>query len=147
MKMGDVMFATEENEDQHTNEENDDDDNVTYPAMTFQRNKKQQLIGGGGLQKRSDVIGERELQKALPEMANTLGNWTLHGHNLGNMLNDYHKQYRYMKKSQRQELGHFFNMASNILDTIGSMTENTILRLVKFDNNNDMSLTGGSIGV
>ena len=45
-----------------------------------------------------------------------------------------------MGKRQRRELGHFFNMASNVLDTINSMTENTILKSVKFDRD---ELVGG----
>ena len=51
-----------------------------------------------------------------------------------------------MKRKQECELGHFFNTTSNILDTIGSMAENTILRSVEFpkDNNNGL-LTGGSL--
>ena len=65
-------------------------------------------------------------------MNSTLSNWTLHGQNLGGMLRNYKKQYHNLRQSQRRELCHFFNTASAVLDTIGSMTENSILRLVKF---------------
>ena len=47
-----------------------------------------------------------------------------------------------MKRSQRHELAHFFNTTSNILDTIGSMTENMILRSVEF---NKAELKGGGV--
>ena len=74
------------------------------------------------------MFGERELRRALPEMNNTLSNWTLHGQNLGNMMRNYRQQYRHLRADQWRELGHFFNTASNVLDTLGSMTENAILR-------------------
>ena len=57
------------------------------------------------------------------------------------MLRNYRQQYRHLNADQWKELGHFFNTASNVLDTIGSMTENVILRLVKYDNDN-----GGGMG-
>ena len=94
------------------------------------------------------MMDKRQLRQALPEMSNTLSNWTLHGQNLGSMLDNYCVQCRNMKKEQRRELGHFFNTTSNILDTIGSMTENTILRSVKFDKDDkerQRGLVGGSI--
>ena len=77
-------------------------------------------------------------------MNNTLSNWTLHGQNLGNMLRNYRQQYRHLRADQWKELGHFFNMASNVLDTIGSMTENAILRSVKYDDNDG---GGGGEGI
>ena len=70
-------------------------------------------------------------------MNNTLSNWTLHGQNLGNMLRNYRQQYRHLCADQRKELGHFFNMVSNVLDTIESMTENAILRSVKYNDDDD----------
>ena len=74
-------------------------------------------------------------------MNNTLSNWTLHSQNLGSMMANYQAQCRNMTKKQWNELAHFFKTTSNILDTIGSMTENTISRSVKFDKD----LVGGSI--
>ena len=70
----------------------------------------------------------------MPKMGNTLGNWTLHGQNLGNMLKNYKRQYRHLPPDHRRELGQFFNMTSAVLDTLGSMTENSILRSVQFNN-------------
>ena len=48
-----------------------------------------------------------------------------------------------MNKRQRNELGHFFNTTSNVLDTIGSMVENTIVRSVEFQKGGGV-LVGGS---
>ena len=90
------------------------------------------------------MMDERELRRAFPEMSNTLSNWTLHGQNLGSMLSNYRSQCRNMKRNQRHELAHFFNTTSNILDTIGSMTENTILRSVEF-NKKGGGLKGGGV--
>ena len=89
------------------------------------------------------ALGERELRRALPEMNNTLSNWTLHGQNLGNMLRNYRQLYRHLRADQWKELGHFFNTASNVFDTIGSMTENAILRSVKYDDDDG----GGGEGI
>ena len=47
-----------------------------------------------------------------------------------------------MGKKQCTQLAYFFNTASDILDTIGSMTENTIINSVKFDKSKN--LKGGS---
>ena len=90
---------------------------------------------------------DRNIHHALPEIDNTLNNWTLHGQNLGKMLRNYKRQYRNLPSDHHRELGHFFNTMSAVLDTIGSMTENSILRSVQFDNNNKecrpTCLTGG----
>ena len=81
----------------------------------------------------------------MPEMEGTLGNWTLHGQNLGTMLKNYERQYRHLPPNHRRELGQFFNTTSTVLDTIGSMTENAILQSVQFEGggNHDGGLTGG----
>ena len=63
----------------------------------------------------------------MPEMDNTLSNWTLHGQNLGVMLKNYKRKYRDMAPDHHRELGHFFNTTSAVLNMIGSMTENSIL--------------------
>ena len=86
----------------------------------------------------------------MPEMEGTLGNWTLHGQNLRTMLKNYKRQYRHLPPNHRRELSQFFNTTSTVLDTIGSMTENAILRSVQFDsaggNNHDGGgLTGGGM--
>ena len=89
-------------------------------------------------------MDECELRQVLPEMSATLRNWTLHGQNLGSMLDNYRLQYGDMGKRQRRELGHLCNMASNVLYTISSMTEYTILKSVKFDRD---ELVGGGAKV
>ena len=83
----------------------------------------------------------------MPEMEGTLGNWTLHGQNLGTMLKNYKRQYRHLPPNHRRELSQFFNTTSTVLDTIGSMTENAILRSVQFEGNNrdGGGLTGGGM--
>ena len=94
------------------------------------------LIGGGIDDHHHHAIDEHELRKALPEMTKTLKNWTLHGQCLGDMVECYKcNNYDYMAK-QRSEIGHFFNMTSSILETIGSMVENSILRSAEFHKNN-----------
>ena len=78
------------------------------------------------------LVGEHELRKALPEMTRTLKNWTVHGQYLGDMVECYRCNNHDYTPEQRSEIGHFFNTASNMLDTIGSMTEGSILRSVEF---------------
>ena len=46
-----------------------------------------------------------------------------------------------MPVKKRLQIGNFFNMASNVVDTIGSMTENMILNSIQFVKG---SLRGGS---
>ena len=89
------------------------------------------LIGRGP--PRNSFEEDRHIRRALPEMHSTLSNWTLHGQNLGKMLRNYRRQYRQLSSDHRRELGQFFNTTSAVLDTIGSMTENSILRSVEFD--------------
>ena len=72
------------------------------------------------------------MRKALPEISQTLSNWTVHGQNLGHMVDEYKRKSRTMPIKKRLQIGNFFNTASNVLDTIGSMTENTILNSVQF---------------
>ena len=81
---------------------------------------------------RDAIDDDRIIRQAMPEMDNTLSNWTLHGQNLGKMLRNYKRPYRDLPRGHRRELGHFFNTTSAVLDTIGSMTENSILRSVQF---------------
>ena len=88
------------------------------------------LIGHGPLRKRRNKDSfeeDRHIRRALPEMHSTLSNWTLHGQNLGKMLRNYRRQYRQLSSDHRRELGQFSNTTSVVLDTIGSMTENSIL--------------------
>ena len=121
-------------------EVNDDDDKDAE--------EQSDLIGGGGPQRKRrnnasyKFEEERNIQRAMPEMEGTLGNWTLHGQNLGTMLKNYKRQYRHLPPNHRRELGQFFNTTSTVLDTIGSMAENAILRSVQFDGGHDGGLTG-----
>ena len=71
----------------------------------------------------------------------------LHSEDLGEMLRNYEQQYSDLCADQQRELGHFFNTVSTVLETIGSMTDNVILRSVKFDKEAELScndLIGGS---
>ena len=72
------------------------------------------------------------MRKALPEISQTLSNWTVHGQNLGHIVDEYKRKSRTMPVQKRLQIGNFFNTVSNVLDTIGSMTENTILNSVQF---------------
>ena len=104
-----------------------------------------ELVGRGihchGVRKQKNVLDdEQNIQRAMPKMDCTLSNWTLHGQNLGKMLRNYKRQYRDLSPNQCRELGHFFNTKLAVLDTIGNMTENSILHSVQFDK---MPLTGG----
>ena len=137
--------------------DNDDDDEDAEDGEVQQRSGD--LIGGGPLRKHQrrnnnnnndtsyKFEEERNIRRAMPEMEGTLGNWTLHGQNLGTMLKNYKRQYRHLPPNHRRELGQFFNTTSTVLDTIGSMTENAILRSVQFEGNNrdGGGLTGGGM--
>ena len=62
------------------------------------------------------------------------------------MLKNYKRQYRHLPPDHRRELGQFFNTTSAVLDTIGSMTENSILRSVQFNNRPPPAgLSGGGV--
>ena len=138
--------------------DNDDDDEDAEDG-DYLVQQKSDLIGGGSKQPRKRQCcnddtsykfeEERNIQRAIPEMEGTLGNWTLHRQNLGTMLKNYKRQYRHLPPNHRRELGQFFNTTSTVLDTIGSMTKNAILRSVQFDsggNNHDgVELTGGGM--
>ena len=122
----------------------DDDDNNEGHDDDDERRQNNKM--GGGCCKEDDSIGECELRKALPEMTQTLKNWTVHGQCLGNMVECYRCNNRDYTPKQRSEIGHFFNTASNILDTVGSMTEGSILRSVEFPSQRQKNLLqGGSL--
>ena len=115
--------------------DNDDDDEDAEEVQQ----RSGDLIGGGPPRKHqhcnnnnnNDTLykfeEERNIRRAMPEMEGMLGNWTLHGQNLGTMLKNYKRQYRHLPPNHRRELGKFFNTTSTVLDTIGSMMENAIL--------------------
>ena len=133
--------------DDEVNDDNNNDDDNDEDAE-----EQSDLIGSGGPPRKHQRCNdasykfeeERNIRRAMPEMEGTLGNWTLHGQNLGTMLKNYKRQYRHLPPNHRRELGQFFNTTSTVLDTIGSMAENAILRSVQFDggNNHDSGLTG-----
>ena len=126
----------------------DDDDDEVNDNNDEDAEEQSDLIGGGGPQRkhRNDTSykfeEERNIRCAMPKMEGTLGNWMLHGQNLGTMLKNYKRQYRHLPPNHRRELGQFFNTTSTVLDTIGSMAENAILRSVQFDGGHDSGLTG-----
>ena len=136
---------------------NDSDDGM---GSKDDDNKVPNEVSGRGISRKkkstaqhwkSDVyFDDGALCKALPEMSSTLSSWMLHGQNLGGMLRNYRQQYSDLCANQQQEFWHFFNTASTVLDTIGSMTENAILCSMKFDKD-ELSLSscndliGGSI--
>ena len=134
--------ADEVNDECGDNDNDDDEDAEDY--LVQQRSGD--LIGGGGSPRKHQHRNnndasykfkeERNIRCAMPEMEGTIGNWTLHGQNLGTMLKNYKRQYRHLPPNHRRELGQFFNTTSTVLDTIGSMMENAILQSVQFEGNN-----------
>ena len=140
--------------------DNDDDDEDAEDGDYLVQQRSGDLIGGGSkqpLRKRqccnnnSDASykfkEERNIRHAMPEMEGMLGNWMLHGQNLGTMLKNYKRKYRHLPPNHRRELSQFFNTTSTVLDTIASMMENAILRSVQFEGNNHDGggLTGGGM--
>ena len=134
--------------------DNDDDEDAEDGDYLVQQ--RSDLIGGGSKpprkrQRRNDDASykfeeERNIQRAMPEMEGTLGNWVLHRQNLGTMLKNYKRQYRHLPPNHRRELCQFFNTASTVLDTIGSMTENAIFQSIQFDSGGNNHDGGGLTG-
>ena len=127
-------------------DEDEDDEDSTYPTGTKKRRK---VIGGGGAimaSEDNDYMSERSLRKALPDISQIMRNWTVHGQNLGDVVDSYVKHSRTMPIKKRLKIGNFLNTASNVLDTIGSMTENTIINSVQFQRRGRSLRGGGIIG-
>ena len=124
---GDIMDLATRQQDEE--EEEDDDEESSYPPR---KKKAKSLIIGGGGGGDDEFLSERSLRKALPKISQTLSNWTVHRQNLGHMVDEYKRKSRTMPAKKRLQIGNFFNTASNVLNTIGSMTENTILNSVQF---------------
>ena len=123
------MVADNDNED---DDDDDDEDDSTYPGT---RKRRRKVIGGGATMVASedtDYMSERSLRKALPDISQIMRNWTVHGQNLGDVVDSYVRNSRTMPIKKRLKIGNFLNTASNVLDTIGSMTENTIINSVQF---------------
>ena len=87
--------------------DNDDDDEDAEDADYMVQQRSGDLIGGGSKQPRKrqhrnnndtsyKFEEERNIRRAMPEMEGTLGNWMLHGQNLGTMLKNYKRQYRHL---------------------------------------------------
>ena len=146
-KSGDIMNLVQMQSEDDDNDEDDDDDEdggeSTYPS----KKKKKKILGGGGAISGCDneFLSECSLQKALPDITQMLSNWTVHGQNLGRMVDSYKKKSRTMPIKKRLQIGNFFNTASNMLDTMGSMTENTILNSVQFVKGKRGIMGGSSI--
>ena len=81
--------------------DNDDDDEDAEDGDYLVQQRSGDLIGGGSNQplrkcqccNNNDASykfeEERNIRRAMPEMEGMLGNWTLHGQNLGTMLKNY----------------------------------------------------------
>ena len=94
---GDIMdlAACQQEEEE---EEDDDDEESSYPPPRRKKKKKANspIIGGGGGGDNGEFLSERSLRKALPEISQMLSNWTIHGQNLGHMVDEYKRKSRTM---------------------------------------------------
>ena len=93
--------------------DNDDDDEDAEDGDYLVQQRSGDLIGGGSKQpprKRQHHNNndasykfeeERNIRRAMPEKEGTLGNWTLHGQNLGTMLKNYKRQCRHLPPNHR----------------------------------------------
>ena len=70
----------------------DEDEESSYPPPKKVR-KSSSLVGGGSVMTvDEEFLSERNLRRALPEMSQTLRNWTMHGQNLGHMVDEYKRK-------------------------------------------------------
>ena len=99
---GDIMDLVARQQQQE--EEDDDDEESSYPPRKAPR-KSPPIIGGGGGDE--EFLSERSLRKALPEISQTLSNWTVHGQNLGHMVDEYKRKSRTMPVKKRLQIGNF----------------------------------------
>ena len=91
---GDIMDLVRQQE--YNNEDEvveDDDDESSYPSP---QKKTRKIIGGAMPAGDEEFLSERSLRKALPEISQTLRNWTVHGQNLGHMVDEYKRKSRTM---------------------------------------------------
>ena len=140
---GDIMDLVCQQQ-QEDNDEEDEDEESSYPPSQKKARKSVIVDGGTTTSGDEEFLSERSLRRALPEISQTLRNWTVHSQNLGHMVDEYKRKSRTMPVKKRLQIGNFFNTASNVLDTIGSMTENTILNSVQFVKGGGTLLRGGS---
>ena len=83
-------------------EEEGEEDEYDEDEGDYHRKKKKRLMGGGAISKKrkEEVISDEcDLRRALPDMENTLKNWTLHGQNLEKMVTNYCDQCRSIRKN------------------------------------------------
>ena len=136
-RSGELMKMVADNnveDNENDDDDEDDEDSTTYPPTTTKTRKRRKVIGGGATMasEDTDYMSERSLRKALPDISQIMRNWTVHGQNLGDVVDSYVRNSRTMPIKKRLKIGNFLNTASNVLDTIGSMTENTIINSVQF---------------
>ena len=136
-RSGELMKMVADNVEDNEDDDDEDDEDSTYPPTTGTR-KRRKVIGGATTtttimaNEDNDYMSERSLRKALPDISQIMRNWTVHGQNLGDVVDSYVRNSRTMPIKKRLKIGNFLNTASNVLDTIGSMTENTIINSVQF---------------
>ena len=91
-------LVNETDDDEEGGEDEYDEDEGDY----HRKKRKKRLMGRGAITKKrkQEVISDEcDLHHALPNMENTLKNWTLHGQNLAKMVTNYHDQCRSMGKN------------------------------------------------
>ena len=147
-RSGELMKMVADNVEDNEDDDDDDEDSTTYPPTTTKTRKRRKVIGGGATMasEDTDYMSERSLRKALPDISQIMRNWTVHGQNLGDVVDSYVRNSRTMPIKKRLKIGNFLNTASNVLDTIGSMTENTIINSVQFRRGGVRGGGGGIIG-
>ena len=91
-KSGDIMNLVQmQSEDDEDDDDDEDGGESTYPSK--KKKKKKILSGGGAISGCDDeFLSERSLRKALLDITQTLSNWTVHGQNLGHMVDSYKKK-------------------------------------------------------
>ena len=88
---GDIMELARqqefENDDNEIDDENEEESSYPPPQK-----KSRKIIGGPMPAGDDDFLNERSLRKALLEISQTLRNWTVHGQNLGHMVDEYKRK-------------------------------------------------------
>ena len=98
---GDIMdlVARQQQEEDDDHEDEVEDEESSYPPPPQKKAPQKSLIVGGGsvaVGGDEEFLSERSLRKALPEITQTLSNWTIHGQNLGHMVDEYKRKSRTM---------------------------------------------------
>ena len=92
---GDIMDLVA-HQQQEEEEDYDDDEESSYPPRRKAKSPPSIIGGGAGGGGNEEFLSERSLRKALPEISQTLSNWTIHGQNLGHMVDEYKRKSRTM---------------------------------------------------